>query len=115
MPNRSAHCDRTAAGAANYGADTASNILENTWGNKWVQLFINLSIASAHRVSRFPHSCRGDALLHDHSCPCTHFQKPCFTCNVCRAAVYLALRLPQMVLPVCYCMQPSIQMTCNIL
>ena len=34
-------------GAANYGADTASNILENTWGNKWVQLFINLSIASA--------------------------------------------------------------------
>ena len=36
-----------AAGAANYGADTQSNILENTWGNKWVQLCINLSIASA--------------------------------------------------------------------
>ena len=32
-------------GAAMYGADTAGNILQNTWGNKYVQVCLNVIIA----------------------------------------------------------------------
>lgn len=34
-------------GAAAYGADTEGNILNNKWGNKYVQVCLNLAIAGA--------------------------------------------------------------------
>ena len=34
-------------GAALYGADTEGNILQNVWGNKYVQVCLNISIAGA--------------------------------------------------------------------